>query len=275
MKWTHVKTLLIVILIAVNGFLAFNIYMERNAAHIDEKTLENTRKVLSEKGIVIDADIKSNCKTLGVVRFNDIKNEISAIAGKLIGDCEYSENGFEKRLTNGDSYMSYDSSAYSVKFYNALITGREAVGGKASAYASEFFNAIGLPPTYYRLKTLEEMDGHKVLYAEQLINGEPVFGNVIRFTVCEDGIREITGKWFFGALSFSSAKEKDLLNALFALVDFYGEDGGQVTIKSLTQGFYTLTEKGIESITVSSAWYIETEAQRLIYNAVSGQIILL
>lgn len=274
MKWTHVKTLLIAMLIIVDVFIGIQLYFNKASKEkMSTDTFETAKQVLAERGLKISGNVENAYSELGAVKFNDIDTSISLAAQLLLGKCtlEADENG--KRLSNGISYIKYDSLG-NIEYINNEIENVPASAAEAQRHASRFFSDIGLPPTYYELGQVTEGIQQTVITVKQMIDQTPVIGAQLELTVCRDGIKAAKGIWFFGTLEFMSASERDMLNMLFAIADFY--KGRKVTMENAQQGYYRMyntIEREIESIVLGCAWRVETDISNIIFSSVTGQIV--
>ena len=100
MDVSKAKNVVVVLLVAFNIFLLVNNFIFHNSQSVSRETLENTRIILAQRGVVLECEIPS--EPGGNNRFVYIKSELDreAVAGKLLG---------ENYEVTGDGSQFYDS----------------------------------------------------------------------------------------------------------------------------------------------------------------------
>ena len=161
MKWKHVKSLMLVLLLAVNVFFIYNIIHQYNVSYrIDETALENTVGILKESGIYIEKDVVPKEKmTEKVHEFLYDDDYFSMLTERLCG------NGSYTAYTIPDGGVKYvmDDSGDVVEFTYPFGLYYASSGDKGVQYISDYMAACDT-------KNMETVSGgvYKSLFYEAL-----------------------------------------------------------------------------------------------------------
>lgn len=220
MNWKYVKTLLIVLLLAVNcmlGYLAYNAYSE--TAFTDLSTAESTVRVLAEGGIKVSADmlaVKNDSAKTFVGEYSR-EDYLLSVAAFLLGE---EPNGIFL-LPSG--IIAEGSSGKTVLLHNDLsvhyaaadeeeqtdilpLTDEEELKNARELFAS----LLGYNKEAFGGMPVEKRGEMLLLSVSQSEGGIPLFGYDCTFGVKDGKIVFADGKHFFG--EFAEDGEAPLLN---------------------------------------------------------------
>ena len=116
MNWKKVKTIIIVILLVVNLFFVYNIYIQyKNIYLIDKKSINTTVELLEQNNIIISADIIPEKKLTANIYECRFDENYYKVITKIMGTENYSKN----IISNGIQFISNDHGDI-FEFYNIL-----------------------------------------------------------------------------------------------------------------------------------------------------------
>ncbi|NLH97236.1 MAG: hypothetical protein GX477_07855 [Clostridiaceae bacterium] len=277
MDTSRAKNVIIALLLAFNVFLFVNTLIFRSSQAANRDTLENTRLILEQRGVVLECDIPS--KPGGGNRLVYIKSELDRenIAHRLLG-AEYEVQGSEvpgDGSSPGDGVL-FVNSAGMIEFtgadgfiytagtaeYSALTADevRSDVGEKeAEETAMKFMKEKGLLSGKYVLdRAVRNDDGTWVMDYIETYGGSLLFDNY--FSVTVSGGRVIRLEYQrhqFRGLSGESTEQFEAYQALLA----YFKEGSNIVITSIDSG-YKLEEpsmKEVESVELLPVWRVKIE----------------
>lgn len=244
MDLKRIKTVMIVILLAINAFLIYNIasdYFEKN--YIDDATLQNTAQILSRSGIDIDLSCVPSKKLTSSIYesfFLDDYNEKAAVllSGSEIENAFSVPDGMRFVAKNGDQIEFSDR--FGVVFTSAeanrYIAFSEII---SSAFAMESLPVDKDDAVVARLKDLLSSDasptvgyakmdvsctgnyfvestGYRILKFTQTMDKVPVYGHDVFCVIEGEKLIYMEGIWSFLPTDAKySSQLYDQVNILF------------------------------------------------------------
>jgi hypothetical protein len=268
-KISKLKTLIIIMLVIVNGFLLSlalpRLTAERRQMQEEKKSLV---RLLRESDIQTDIeaipdDVRLETLTVG----RDEAVESKAVR-MLLGEYEFSDMG--------GGIHSYESGAGSAEFRAGGDFSIELTSG-AERYrtpdtAGRLFKDLGFDALNFR--TFFE-DGSECASADQALNGAAIFNCTVTARYDETGLRSISGTWITSAEP-SSREDTRAIGVATALVSFLdrSENMGIVCgeITGVEAGY--LLSRSSQSVELNPVWRIAADTGTYFVNALSGEIII-
>ncbi|MBQ4556092.1 MAG: hypothetical protein IJA60_00410 [Clostridia bacterium] len=252
MNWKHTKTLLLILLAAVNIFLAFlatNFYSENNFTN--DNTAASAAKILEKNGIVVDkAMLSARNDSADVLLCNyDREQYLCAVAALLFGK----EADGIYRLPNGIRAETYEGASATIGYDLSLdYTSTELAGkgevlrgithspeaGEVKAEKRMLETLLALPSGSLENAECIKAGVYTFITVDQVENGLPLFGMHCVFGIKEEKIVYANGKHLFCVPEEKySAPILNRINILFS----EKERGVTGTVKDITF-CYTLYE---------------------------------
>ena len=233
MNWSSVKNLLIAILIAANVFMLYNIAkQDRTRNYIDDGEIAGAVELLSERGLVISADViptrmfrarvwesaysdsyhANVAQTLtgsAVPLFLQSDSSLSGISESGASVTFDAEFGFTY-FTAGNSGSASYTDITAETFENALSSGAEVPASRMRSLkrAAREFLTPSLPDdspldadivgAYY-----DSAADLTYLLAEQTLDGHRIFSHTAVLIFSGDTLTGAQGRWYFAGLSES------------------------------------------------------------------------
>lgn len=272
MQWSRTKTILIVILLLVDGFLFFNIaekYVSRS--YRETENAHNIVEILTVRGIGIDPGFDlPDIQALPVLQADRSRVEEDKFAYGLLGEDAISSeqaSGSTVRYTSGRGTLEWrDGGAVSGTIVPEAYT-QPADDTQTKEQAEHLLTQAGLTTSSLTLAA----NGQTVT-ASFPTAGVPVFNRVITLTFEKEQI-VLSGVWTFGMpyitksgnyVTFAAA------DALFILIS--GTEIEQIT--GMEQGFL-LSESGGGRVQLTPGWRINTNTGSFFVDSLKKSVSVL
>ena len=263
MQWSRTKTILIVILLLVDGFLFFNIaekYVSRS--YREAENAHNIVEILTARGIGIDPGFDlPDTQALPVLQADRSRVEEDKFAYGLLG-----EDAISSEQASGSTVRYTSGGAVSGTIMPEAYT-QPADEGQAKEQAERLLTQAGLTTGSLTLAV-----NGQVVTASFPTAGVPVFNRVITLTFEKEQIL-LSGVWTFGMpyitksgnyVTFAAA------DALFILIS--GTEIEQIT--GMEQGFL-LSESGGGRVQLTPGWRINTNTGSFFVDSLKKSVSVL
>ena len=236
------KTVMIVILIAINAFFAYNIVSHRyNEEYIDATTIQNAIEILSHGGIQIEPDTLPNKKISMPIyesRFFDSYNEkvVKILSGSETEKTFSLPDGMRFVAKNGDTvemsdgfeivFLSSEANKY-IAFYRIVsdvaILDRSSLSDDIlepikKKLISDASAVVGYAETGAECTAVyfDAVSGYHVAVFSQMMDGVPIYGNDLFCVIDSEKLLYMEGLWSFLPTDAKySSQLTDQINILF------------------------------------------------------------
>lgn len=247
MNWSSVKNLLIMILVAANLFLVFNIIrQDRTRNYISDEEIKSAVVLLSERGLIVPRSAVPEKKFKAAVYESLYSDEYFTEAAQAMTNSERElilslPNGsFSITAKNGETvdfdtefgfvyskYSTSDTAAYTDitadNFGTYKAEGEAMSGGRLKALskkAEAFLNSGAFSDNALRAEVYDgyyDADtGYSVLLAVQSVNGYNIYSHNAVCVFSNDTLIFAQGRWYFAPLNEDYTTElRDQINILF------------------------------------------------------------
>lgn len=311
MNWSTVKNLLIAMLVAANIFLIYNISVQnRNKSYLDEKEVADAVGILASRGLEVDAEAiplrrisASVCESFYPTDYFSVAAE--ALSGSPRTSAMMLPDGGMMIITaGGDSSEFYDDLRF-VYYKNSNVRGAaytditaddlelvtENFGSltksKLSGYEKRVsdFLCRGQGEDYrfgVRIDggALDEGAGVTYIFATQMLDGLPVYGNSAVCVFEGEDLLSARGYWYFGTAGETYSEEiYDQVNILFtdlsALTTRAAEeerpDAAFPGVTSVTACYTPNWNADRTALYFIPSWQIDhSDGTRIVYNAINN-----
>ena len=273
MQWSRVKSICLVILLLVDGFLCLNIagkYVSRS--YRQAENAHNIVEILSGQGIRVGAGFSlPDAHTLPVLQIDRSRADEDRFSFGLLG-----EDALRQEEQDGSGTVRYTSEAGTVSWQGGgQVTGAFVPAGYAAP--SDSGEALRLARTLLTQAGLAaanlslQADGLTVT-ASFPTAGVPVFNRALTLDFAADRVR-LSGLWTFDTPYITKSGNYVTFAATDALFTLISRE--EVTqIDSLTAGFL-LGESGSGRMQMTPGWRVKTNAGSFFVDSLKISSVLL
>ncbi len=278
MSWSKVKTLLIILFLFLNIFLAYNLYYKNGTSgEISTRTIEETVEILKRNNVEIDKSIISR-KTRKIKKV-EILNSIDthySLAKSLIGECYKTEDGYTGELGE----IKYKEVAF--EYVNYDKTNKKSITeSNAIDVAVKFLKEKGFEIKSADVRDFLKNDKNYIVKFGKSIGDYPVYESYLTVKISSDGmLLGAEGYWpqvknNSGDTNVEVVNETTVLINLLSLEEFnYGIENTIVDIQlGYTLGSQPETETPILLTLLPSYRVILKNGENYIFDAKTGEFV--
>lgn len=276
MHWTKAKNIIIIILAALNIFLAVNLYIINSDRLSSKEAEQNARTILSSRNITINCKVPSVSGVPKRLNFMNDGYESTLLAEKLMGisDVKSTDFDIENAVVNGSrklqlipsiSFLYTDS-----KPESTVDTSKIA---RMEKYTVNFLKDRKLMPKSYIMDNyVKNADNSVTFIFIEKYGGNLIFDNYLETTVGQKGITRILGSHRSIKKAESVSQDKIMTAWQVILRNFTDNSGTE--IESVDFGYKEETSN-IENMKASledPVWRIKAKGSNTLkfYNAFIG-----
>lgn len=270
MEGYRVKSIVIVILLIINGFLLVLVGARHSEARrYEQAALDGSIQVLAQNGIELQTDrILSNSGHPVHTAQRDMEAE-SRMASAILG--EQAEGN-----SRGGGLYTYSSSNGQISF---------RAGGELSSQLEKTAYWSTPDPESHAAALMDALDvecrrvefnvlgGSGTVVYQQLLDGVPLFTCRITLTYADGYLTALSGNLL--AVEDSSAQGGEILSLPTVLMHFLDDvlDSGDVCSSILTvEAGYLQSQSFTNAISLQPVWYISTNTADYYVNGVTGDL---
>ena len=261
MEWKRVRNWLILLVLAVDLFLAGNLAMQWLGA---EQTLrqaaEDAVAVARSRGVALSLEnVLALPEEMPVYQTRRSDSLEQAAAMTLLG-----EETVQESRGGGVSVYHTDGGELSFRRGGALELQMPWTG--EAFYARECAEVLAQAGFSTQEAQLQEQNGAVELL--QCYEGLPVFNSRLICT-CADGVLQARGRWMLAETPADGGLSLTRAQLVLALCDLL--EGQQVTQLAQVQAGYYLQSEDAQSLTLEPVWAVETDRGQLILSCITGK----
>lgn len=270
MESHRVKTIIIVILLIINGFLLVLVGARRSEARrYEQSALEGSIQVLSQNGIELDVDAvsdRSGHESGTTQRDLALENQLaSAILGQPV-----------EGISRGGGLYIYSSDRGQISFRaggelsSQLVKDSYWKTSDPENFSAELADRLGIE---IRRISYDVLGGNGQIIYQQLLDGVPVFSCRLILTFEDGYLTDLSGNLL--AMGETSAESRELLSLPTVLMHFLDDvlTSGDVCSSILTvESGYLLTQSFTNTIGLQPVWYISTNTADYYVNGITGDL---
>lgn len=265
MDWAKAKSILILVLAALNIFLLSYIIRYRLDQNISKETIADTQQVLFDRGIKLECEIpKYNDDTSRLIYENG-NHDRQKIATRLLGDLEGTlgkapgsiPDGIPDKIISGSRQLVFENGS-SFEFHDKDPTNGLVISGKDTVEKQlrKMITELGLKASNYRFEGFtENSDSSRTYVFTEMFKKLWVFDNRIEFIISQDGILHI-GCSYRKIKGFSSGTKTKIMAAYKILLKNFNQ-GDKAVITNIDIGFKGYApQQDMVGYSESPAWRI-------------------
>ena len=255
MDWYRIKTILIILFVAINIFLAVLLLRENMATRrMEEEHIAAANAVLAKNGITIKAEIPRVRGRMATLTVENPLAEKEAFAEMLLGGKPVSADNTYYR--NGNSVEITEAGFHFVGKTKPKMPGKNAV-----RTVKDMLTRMGFSMDY-----AEGRQEGQAVYFSAAYEGKPIYGCNLVVIPGEDGQAEMQGTWHF-VQEVKNEKNK-IISAADALMSFLQEKtAAQDVITCVDYGYGILVEGGYRTADAVPVWHITSDEMTKFYDA--------
>ncbi len=274
MDWHRVKTLLLALLILVNGYLAYELYdTERDRDYISDSYVQQASKSLEARGILISADdIPQKRPVEPIVITTGAADEYGTFANKLAGDSEVTLS-----VTQDGNVYSFGNNKLTVfndgtfEYIVSDTDEKEDVSRRrAQSLTKTFVEISGLSSADFKITEYNETEKGFTFTVQRYKNKLPIEDYITEVEIVGKKVARASGKLLIGSAASEIATDfSNSVNVLFAIAGALDDEEMKIETMTLT---YVASENYPE-IAFTPMYVIETDEYEFKYDLSTGQII--
>ena len=274
MDWHRVKTLLLILLVIVNGYLAYELYDNvHKQDYISESYVKQASETLKSRGIYIsEDDIPRKNPTEPIVIATDVEKNYADFAARLAGETKVmlSVTQTGRTYTFGDKMLTlFRDGTFE---YTASQTGKieKTSRRRAQSLTRTFIEIAGLSSADFKITESGETEQGFSFTVQRYKNKLPIEDYITEVEIIGKKVVSAKGKLLAGASESDIATDfSDSVNVLFAIAGALGDKEMNIDSMELT---YIASDNYPETA-FTPMYVIETDEYKFKYDLSTGQII--
>ena len=239
MNWGRIKTILIILFLFTDIFLAFSIFTSRQKeTEISPEVLSATAKILEEHGILIDKSaIPSKISHASVLQADNVISDYSEFAHLLLGDgfSEEDKNTFIAK----DMHLSFHGDKFRFENLSAPDISENFTLNEAQKSAFSYLKGLGFDVSSAKVVSSDSYGGLFRIKIRDYAENMPIYSSETDISISKNGVHSLLGSWFNRRVNNNS--DNKLKSPASILVDFASTyEGADSQIKSTELGYSVL-----------------------------------
>lgn len=271
MDTSKIKNIIILILLAVNVFLAAALIGDRAQTNaVKTAAWESAIEAVERAGISVSEDISSDLATPSVYTLRrDMDSELEWL-GRLLGSVTAADLGGNIWFYSSESGQASVRGAGECDIL--FSTDTFSTGRSAAKSAEKVMKKLGLEPDGANADVISSRDGSTVTLG-CLWQGCPVYNAELSFTFSEDYLVMISGTRIFDRqVQVSGEGVLDELSVMLRFVEAVSEQGYVCSSLSALDSGYIFSVAVSGEGTLNPVWRFTTDTGELYINAVTGRV---
>jgi len=261
MEWKRVRNWLILLVLAVDLFLAGNLAKQwLQAEQTLRQSAEDAVAIANSRGVAVSLDNILALPTemyLYETRRSDGLEKNVALA--LLGETAQQES-------RGGGVSVYQDAGGELAFRRGGALELHVGWTGADFNSWECAQTLNLAGFETETAVLQEYNGAVELM--QQFEELPIFNNRLMCT-CENNILQVRGRWMLADETAAGMLSMTRAQLVLALCDLL--EGKQATLQNAVQAGYYLQSEDAQSLTLEPVWSVETEQGQLIMSCITGE----
>lgn len=284
MDWKRAKTILIIMLLMINSFLAYQLIAanKNQNKYISKQELESVQNYIESKNIKLEVDIPNRATVIPSLKVRYNQFEIERVKQMFFKDKDIKftilDDGYS--VINGDISVEVKNNIH-FHYKNEAIKIKQSEVNKEKCLinADMFIKSLKLDTSNKYIKLQEVKNGYVRIILGQQYKNIPVDSSQIEIIVTEEGVSEANINWFEW---IKPDKSYNITTPVVALLKAYEDkkEGSEViTVKQIRQGYYFNIDEQKDAQgnmlvegTVSPMWVIVSDKNQTYINAYNEKI---
>ena len=195
MNWSRIKTILIILFLLTDIFLAASIFIsEKKETEISPEVLDAATEILNSHNISLDkSTVLPKVSSVPVLQADNAVTDYEAFAKLILGDsCKLSG---DNTYSSEKGVVFFYGDSFSFKANGAAASG--SMTQKAAQKAAfSFLKALGFNMSGAKVVAQSENGGIWSFNICDFSERRPIFSSNISVAVSADGINSVSGSWF-------------------------------------------------------------------------------
>lgn len=261
MEWKRVRNWLILLVLAVDLFLAGNLAKQWLQA---EQTLRQSAQdavaIANSRGVTLSLDnilaLPSEMYVYETRRSDGLEQ---GVALALLGEDVQQES-------RGGGVSVYETAQGELAFRRGGALELRVAWNEVSFNSWECVETLSLAG--FETETATLLEHNDAVELTQGFEGLPVF-NCRLMCTCEENVLQVRGRWLLAEEPAEGALSMTRAQLVLALCDLL--EAQQVTAPQTVQAGYYLQSEDAQNLTLEPVWSVETEKGQLIMSCVTGE----
>lgn len=268
MEWSKIKTIILLILLGLNGFLLVMVVsQELQAQQFRQEARTEAVTLLERNGITVDSAQLPPDVSLSTLVLEEESTAGEALAHALLGEVSVRSSGARAVYSSALGTMeAFSTGRFAVDF----AAGAQPLNGDTPEnHAQQLLERCGISASY--LESSSEEETIQLTY-RQLWEEQPVFNAQITLSYTQEALQHMEGVLL--PQGNASMEEGETVTVATLLVRFLGQrnESGRMfsQIVSLVPGYHF---SGTRPFALIPAWYITTDTGSYVLSALDGNLL--
>ena len=235
MSWSRIKTILIILFLFTDIFLAASIFVaKREETKVSPEVLDASLKILETQGITLSSSaVLPKIPSSPVLQADNAVTDYNSFALLILGE--------DYRLTAPDTYTSERGNlTFSGDKFSFKTAATDSFTGNLTQKSIKkavfsYLKSLGLNMNGAKIVSEYEKDGIWFVTVRDFAEKQPVFSSEIELSLSQSGIKTVSGSWF----NTKDTREQggDIKSTVGLLVDFAEDYARPAEITSIEFGY--------------------------------------
>lgn len=218
MNWGKIKTILIILFLFTDIFLAFSIFTaQKKETEIPPEVIDATIKILSDRNISVDDSVISvKIPPAAVLQADNVISDFAEFAHSLLGDSFFEESDGVFRTS--DKSLKLSGNNFDLEYLTPQNISDSGTLSEAEEFVFSYLKEHGFNVSDAKVVSAKpEGEAYRLKicdYAENM----PIYSSNIDISASKDTIMSVSGSWFNKRDSIT--QNSSLKNITGILVDF-------------------------------------------------------
>lgn len=236
MNWGRIKTILIILFLFTDIFLALSIFTaQKKETQISPEVVDAAIKILADHNLSIDKSvIFPKIPQAPVLQADNVISDYSEFANLLLGD-GFSQSG-EYTFFTKDANLTFSGDSFQFEYISKPDVSDSFTENEAQKSVFSYLENLGFDISGAKVVSSSLNGGMYHIKVRDYANNMPVYSSETDIFVSKDEVYSLSGSWFNRRINANAGGS--LKNPAGILVDFAASyEGAPAEIKSAELGY--------------------------------------
>ena len=236
MNWGRIKTILIILFLFTDIFLAFSILTsQKKETEISPEVVSATAEILKKHNILIDKSvISSKIAQASVLQADNVVSDYSEFAALVLGG-EFKKED-ETTFFSRDALLTFSGDSFHFEHTSKPDISQNFTSNEAQKTAFSYLENLGFDIQGAKVVSLSSDGGIFRIKIRDYAGNMPIYSSEADISVVKNGVHSVSGSWFNRRIN--NSPNNNLKSPASVLVDFASTyEGADTKIKSAELGY--------------------------------------
>ena len=238
MNWGRIKTILIILFLFTDIFLALSIFAsQKKETEISPEVVNATVKILKEHNILVDKSVISpKIPQASVLQADNVISDYFEFARLLLGD-GFSQDG-ENTFSAEDANLTFSGDNFYFEYTLKPDIFENFTANEAQKSAFSYLKGLGFDISGAKIISSSLNGGIYRITARDYAENMPVYSSEVDISLSKNGVYSLSGSWFNRRVNSNAVSS--LKSPASILVDFSALYEGEPAEIKLTELGYSV-----------------------------------